>query len=603
MRGFGVCHPSYYHILYKQLIKMKNCFQACRQVVAMAIMLCLAVAGRPCYACPAADGAEGTTTTSDGLLSSSSLPIIIISTSATINSEAKVRATMKIVDNGPGQLNHLGDEPTGYDGYCGIKLRGNSSLSFPQKKYTIETWNDQGEDLKVALLGMPEEADWVLLAPYNDISLVRDVYAFSLWNEMGHWGPRTRMVEVVVNNEYMGVYALCERIKRDKNRVDVAKLKKEDIEGRDLTGGYIVRVDVPDEDDATFQSKVQGVGSGWGDKTVTWTVYYPKKDSLQQQQLDYIHDYVDRMEATIAEQRDEWQQLIDVPSFVDYFIHTELTLNADGFKRSAYFNKSKQKKDGTGGLMAAGPVWDFNLAFGNCNFCNADNVEAWVYQGCETNPTPALWRSLIGNEAFRQAVGQRYTQLRQSVLTEEAFNDFLDAYAALLGEAKDRHFKKYPELFKSQSSQSGGGGWGWGWGGWGWPGGGQQGGVWYAAYQVSSYAEELTTLKAWMKKRLAFLDSHFLQQTMGVGLPAAQEQFTISIAAHDDGQATLTASRPLAHVAVYSLTGEDMQAGVEGLLPGGNSPLRLDLSALPRGLYIVVCESADGDCMARKVRL
>ena len=127
------------------------------------------------------------------------------------------------------------------------------------------TTYDEGNDVKVSLLGLPAESDWVLLAPYNDLSLVRDVFAYNLWTEMGHWGPRTRMCEVFVNDEYLGVYVFCEKIKRDKNRVDIAKMKNEDVADRELTGGYIVRVDAYDQDDVTFKSKVAGIQSSyWG---------------------------------------------------------------------------------------------------------------------------------------------------------------------------------------------------------------------------------------------------------------------------------------------------------------------------------------------------
>lgn len=137
--------------------------------------------------------------------------------------------------------------------------------------------------------------------------MVRDVYAYGLWNQMGHWGPRTRMCEVVVNNEYMGVYAFCERIKRDKNRVDIAKLKPEDTTGRDVSGGYIVRIDAFDNEDVTFQSKVMGIQKsnwGWGgsqsqESPVTWTIYYPKKEDLIDAQKQYIQNYVDSAELAI----------------------------------------------------------------------------------------------------------------------------------------------------------------------------------------------------------------------------------------------------------------------------------------------------------------
>ena len=62
--------------------------------------------------------------------------------------------TMKIINNGVGKTNHISDTPNDYDGYVGVKWRGESSLSFNQKKYTIETWTAEGNDSAVSLLGM-----------------------------------------------------------------------------------------------------------------------------------------------------------------------------------------------------------------------------------------------------------------------------------------------------------------------------------------------------------------------------------------------------------------------------------------------------------------
>ena len=117
---------------------------------------------------------------------------------------------------------------------------------------------------------------------------------------------------------------------------------------------------------------------------------------MQPEQMAYIQNYVDTVEQVIqsdyfADPQRGYARYIDVPSFVDYFIHTELSLNADGYKRSAYFYKEKQRADGTGGKLFAGPVWDYNRAYGNCNFANADNLEAWCFEGASNNPTPAMW--------------------------------------------------------------------------------------------------------------------------------------------------------------------------------------------------------------------
>lgn len=441
----------------------------------------------------------------------------------------------------------------GYDGAIGIKLRGNSSLGFNQKKYTIELRDDQGKDVEASLLGMPTHSDWVLLAPYSDVSAVRDPLAFQLWRDMGHWGPRTRMVELTLNGEYRGIYILSEAIKRGEERVNIAKIRKKDVSGLDVTGGYLLRIDTYNEDDATFTSKVPGIGEGNMSTQVIWSCIYPKKKKLTPEQFDYIQNYVDTVEQVIqsegfADPKTGYARYIDVPSFVDYFIHTELSLNADGYKRSAYFYKEKQNADGTGGKLVAGPVWDYNLAYGNANFANADNIEAWNFEGASNNPTPAMWQRLLQDPAFRKAVKKRYMALRKNVLSEKAINAYIDRHAQLLAPCLQRHFETYPELLVTEEEKKqlpksqpfgtfppmggfpmmGGfqmpdsvpqfpGGFPMmggfppmgdlgGFGDFGGFGGGFNAVGMFAAYRVSSYDEEIKILKEWFANRLAFLD-------------------------------------------------------------------------------------------------
>ena len=475
-----------------------------------------------------------------------SLPVIAITTGGPLNAQQKEDAHIKT---------------EGYDGRIGIKLRGNSSLGFNQKKYTLETRDTAGKDKDVSLLGLPAHSKWVLLAPYNDISMIRDPLAFKLWRDMGHWGPRTVMCELTVDGSYRGIYILSEAIKRGTDRVNISKLKKSDITGREVTGGYLLRIDTFDDDDATFTSKVPGIGEGSMSSQVIWSCIYPKKKNLQPEQMAYIQNYVDTVEQVIqsddfADPEKGYAHYIDVASFVDYFIHTELSLNADAYRRSAYFYKEKQKADGTGGKLFAGPVWDYNLAYGNCNFANANNLEAWCYEGASNNPTPALWQRLLQDPAFRLAVKRRYQELRKDVLSLDSLYAYIDQQAQSLSPSIDHHFQTYPELLVSeerkqqlaqqqkqmqeqmaqmqemmeqmqkQNPQNGspmGGGFPMGMppmGGFpsgdGFPMGGgfpTEGGQFmfdpigmFAAYRVSSYAEEISVLKQWLADRLAFLD-------------------------------------------------------------------------------------------------
>lgn len=126
----------------------------------------------------------------------SNLPIVVIESKQSINAQKKTNGTMKVINRGKGKRNSSSDTTFEYDGFIGIKWRGNSSLSFDQKQYTIETKSKTGESVDVSLLGLPADNDWVLHAPYNDISLMRNALAYDLWAEMGHWAPRTKMVEL-----------------------------------------------------------------------------------------------------------------------------------------------------------------------------------------------------------------------------------------------------------------------------------------------------------------------------------------------------------------------------------------------------------------------
>ena len=77
-----------------------------------------------------------------------------------------------------------------------LRRRGYTSSYFPKVQYGMETRDASGQDLDVPFLGMPEESDWVLNAPYSDKSLLRNHVSMHLAREMGHWAPRTRLFEL-----------------------------------------------------------------------------------------------------------------------------------------------------------------------------------------------------------------------------------------------------------------------------------------------------------------------------------------------------------------------------------------------------------------------
>ena len=150
------------------------------------------------------------------------LPLIKINTySKEIVDEPKIKGFLEIFQ---------GDEKI-EEHNIGIEIRGSSSQFFDKKSYGFETWDEAGEDLNVSLAGYPEEEDWILYGPYSDKSLIRNVLIYNLSNQIDRYATKTKFYNLDINNQFLGVYVLMEKIKRDKNRVDISKNKAEDISG------------------------------------------------------------------------------------------------------------------------------------------------------------------------------------------------------------------------------------------------------------------------------------------------------------------------------------------------------------------------------------
>ena len=443
-------------------------------------------------------------------LNNSNLPIVLITTTnnqAIVDAD-KITAQMKVIDNGANQRNNVTDTKYNYSGTIGIEIRGNSSASFNQKQYGLETRLANGDDAKVSILGMPAESDWILSAPYNDVSMVRNVLAFKIWNDMGHYAPRTKMVELVINNKYTGVYMFTEKIKRDSNRVDVAKLKTTDNLGRDVTGGYIMKIDAEsgNTSEKTFISQVKGFKIATNSTTqtqtdnITWGYEYPKSSDITAQQQAYIKKYIDTVETYLRDGNMKYRDYISRTSFIDYFIHSELSKNADGFKKSSFFHKEKEKADGSKGKLKAGPVWDYNLGYGNCSFCGGNKTTDWLYKGCETLPVPALWTNLLKDNEYANAVKCRYKELRDSLLKKETIHASIDLAMNPLVEASARQFATYKELLSTLPLPAPGS--------FPFPANPNDPIGWFVGYRVNSYAAEKDSLKKFFAKRLTWLDAN-----------------------------------------------------------------------------------------------
>jgi hypothetical protein len=411
----------------------------------------------------------------------SNLPIIKINTGGkTIVDEPKIMAKMQVINN-PNGVNRFDDTVYEYDGYIGIEIRGNTAQMFPKKSYSLETRLSDGSKNNVSILGLPRENDWVLHGPYSDKSLMRNALAYSIGNAMENgWHPRTRFVEVEINGEYRGVYLFVEKIKIDKNRVDIAKLKPEDNSGDELTGGYIISIDRDQE--GSWNSPFMG---RTGSVDVPFSYVDPKYDKLTPAQRYYIRSYIIEFEYALHGNNFKDPELgyrayIDVESFIDYFIMTELSRDLDGYRVSVYFHKDKNSK---GGKLTMTPFWDYNICFGNANFFSAGNEKGWASDGIGAGDwyeIPFWWDRFRQDPYFETMLKYRWEKLREDVLSKNTINSFIDSCQNVLKDAQVRNFEKFNILNTH---------------------------VWPNNYVGGSYANEITYLKRWIGNRIDWLDS------------------------------------------------------------------------------------------------
>jgi hypothetical protein len=497
-------------------------------------------------------------------ISSSNLPLVVINTSGqTIPDVSKITATLRIIYNGAGNLNRPSDPGNVYDGIIGIEIHGAYSASLPQKPYGFETRDQSGNKLNVSLLGMPAENDWILIANYNDKTFMRNVLAFELFRKMGHYAPRTRLVEVIVNNEYQGVYILTEKIKQDKGRVDIAKLATKDISGDAVTGGYIFKIDYFDPSNS-WQSNFKPVNHP--EKVVNYVYADPNPAQLVIQQKNYLKDGVNSFESILystgfTDKTKGYPAWINTNSFIDYFIVSEVSRNVDGFKKSVYFFKNKNSK---GGQINAGPVWDFDWAWKNiwdCAAFQATDGSGWSYK---INDCPNIWPNsngwtvrLLQDPDFANALNKRYFELRNSYLSFSYLNSFIDSVKNLANEAQVRHYTKWNILSQSVGAPEVDG-------------------------QPGTYEGQVAKFKNWIQTRITWLDGNMLGNS--TASDPIQSDFSYRIFPNPANVAVyIEASSEIQEIEVFNDSGKSVRhrSGLSVF------SAKLDVSNLTPGIYLI----------------
>jgi hypothetical protein len=501
---------------------------------------------------------------------SSNLPLVIVNTSgAEIMAAEKSVAALRIIEAKAGRTTLMGS--TDFSGLTVLNLRGHSSLRYPKHSYSVKLVNDLKEPHKAAILGMSKDSDWVLYGPYPDKTLLRDVLAYDLSRQMNGWAPRTRFVEVFLDEagtklsmeHYVGVYVFTEKVTRGKGRVDIAKLEPDDTREPQLTGGYIFKKDHSSSSerkrlgaDGPPQATVSTNRTGYptppggfptdpagflpsyqrasanrtaraaatrtakvlakpvkplrsvtnyvasavperaaiadaelfsddeGFRTVLqqnhFYFYDPEPDEITAVQRAWLQDYINRLEGALyGPDFDDpvrgFRAFIDVNSFIDYHLFSEVTKNVDAFRFSTFYYKDR------GGLLKMGPVWDWNLSFGNADGKQGWMTNHWLWPQLDDQQY-SWFRRLFEDADFGQRYVDRWQQLRGSVFATTNLISRIDALVAQLNESQERNFRRWEILGRDVSPNY---------------------------FVGDTYKAEIDWMKNWTSNRLAWIEAQF----------------------------------------------------------------------------------------------
>jgi hypothetical protein len=394
-------------------------------------------------------------------LNNSNLPIVIINTdgNAAILDNPRVLATMKIIYRGPGIRNFVTDQDSlaylNYNGRINIEIRGSSSQWPPnidKRQYGFTTrMADNITNNNVSLLGMPSENDWIFNSMVFDPARMRDYLCYNLSRQIGEYASRTAYCEVIINGDYVGIYLLEEKIKADKNRVNVIKITTTDNYSPEVTGGYITKADKLTGSDSPAWTMTQW--NGWG---VDYIHELPKPENATVAQTTYIEGQFNNLANDAlyhnVSLNDGIPSDIDIPSFIDHMLISEISSNADAYEFSTFFHKDRN------GKLRAGPIWDNDLTYGNDLFFwgfDRSKTDIWQFSNGD-NDGSRFWHDLYNTEEFKCYLSKRWNEL---IVSEQPLNltvidNYIDQTVSYISEAVARDYARWSvtENFGSQIS-------------------------------------------------------------------------------------------------------------------------------------------------------
>jgi spore coat protein CotH len=329
-----------------------------------------------------------------------------------------------------------------------IRGRGNSTWYLhPKKPYQMKL------DDKAEVLGMPKDKKWIFLAEHSDKTLMRNKIAFELgYLSYLDWTPKAEYAEVFINKQYCGTYNISQKVEESSNRVNLGD------------GGYLLEIDQLerlDPDDVYFRTN-----------NFLINIKEPNLE-YNSSEYNYVKELVNEFETVLnsnefTDTATGYAKYIDVDSFVDWYLISEITKNQDSKDFSSIFlNVIPGEK------IKMGPLWDFDLAFGNVDYSDATNPNGfWVKDH-------KWFVRLFQDPAFVTKVKSRFVYFKDN---QNLILNKIDSYANYLKYAQEENDKKWNVLGNY---------------------------IWPNPVVYNTYEEEVSHLKEWYEERMNWLTTAY----------------------------------------------------------------------------------------------
>ena len=446
-------------------------------------------------------------------LTTSNLPIVIINLDARMRDkadDARVNADMKIIWN-PNGINDVNDtEHFDYNGRIGIKYRGNSSFWNSDKKpFAVRTQNASNGKINADILGMGEDSDWALLAPYSDKTMMKDVLLFDLMRGSMDYVPTGRFCELILNGIYQGVYIMTARVRQGPNRINIGMPE----EGE--TSGFAYHLEIDRPDDPGFYGVVNPkdpLEKSINKNPPYYQFKYPDEADMTEEQKNHIRTYIRGMEQAIAgsdfkNPETGYRKYLDIQSISDFYIVQELSKNVDGYRLSTPFYKYHDNIDPKFKFS----IWDFNITMGIADYAYGWGTEGWAYNFNQFSDghgefVPWMFKRILQDDFFHTTLKNRWIEHRQYRLSDERITEKIDSMTLLLNEAQARNFTVWNRWDTY---------------------------VWPTYFIGSTWTDEIAYLKNWLSKRTAWIDSQWNSETINY-IPNANFESALNRGYYDE---------------------------------------------------------------------